>query len=502
MTKSLLSVWGLMIAASATAGAQSLAVRIDKRLDAPGLDRLLWGVAVTDLDGHLLFGRNADRLFIPASNTKLIVSVAANVLLGPGFSVQTSVYGSGPVANGVLEGDVVLYGRGDPTFSNRCYDADTTKVGVCDHDPADKLRQLAQQLRDRGVRVIAGDVIGDGSYFTPQIIHPGWEVYDLGWWYAAPVSGLGFNDNAVDVREVAGDSAGALPQLIMTPDIGAFTLDNRAEVAPRGSQRTFDIFRSADGLSYLATGTLPAGSAVRTESAAVADPNRYAALAFRHELAAAGIQVRGETRSTVDSFTYRAARVTPPLADVASRPFKDWLYPILSPSQNWFAEMTLKQLGKRFGTAGSWDAGRQVERRFLIDSVGIDSTEFSVQDGSGLASNNFVTPLAFTKLLAYARKHANFAAIDAGLPQSGKPGTLKDRFAGTPAATAVHAKTGSISGVNTLSGYVERADGRVLVFSVMANHHTLSGARMIAAIDSVVVEIAKPQAAKGVKRDR
>ena len=252
---------------------------------------------MTDLDGHLLFGRNADRLFIPASNTKLVVSIAANAMLGPGFTVRTSVYGSGPISNGVLQGDIVLYGRGDPTFSNRCYDADTTRAGVCDRDPAAKLRQLAEQLRDRGIRVVAGDLIGDGSYFTPQIIHPGWEVYDLGWWYAAPVSGLGFNDNAVDFHEIAGDSAGAPPQLIMTPDLGAFALDNRAETGARGTRRTFDIFRSSDGLSYLATGTLPAGSAPRTESAAVADPNRYAALALRRELAAAGIVVRGETRS-------------------------------------------------------------------------------------------------------------------------------------------------------------------------------------------------------------
>jgi D-alanyl-D-alanine carboxypeptidase/D-alanyl-D-alanine-endopeptidase (penicillin-binding protein 4) len=492
MTKSFTLFGVLLLAASVPVSGQSLAERLDKRLDGPGLEHLLWGVAVTDLDGHLLYGRNADRLFIPASNTKLVVSVVANALLGPAFAVQTSAYGSGPVANGVLQGDLILYGRGDPTFSRRCYDADTTRAGACDTDPAAKLHDLAQQLHDRGIRVVAGDLVGDGSYFDPQIIHPGWENYDLGWWYAAPVTGLGFNDNSVDVREVAGDSVGAAAQVTIAPDIGAFTLENRAEVGPRGSRRTFDLFRTASGLGYLATGVLPAGAAPRNESAAVMNPNRYAALAFRHELAAAGILVRGSIRSTVDSFTYRAARTTSPLAEVRSRPFKDWLYPILSPSQNWFAEMTLKQLGKRFGAGGSWAEGRAVERRFLIDSVRIDSTEFSLQDGSGLAANNFIAPLAFTKLLAWAHKHANFAAINAGLPQSGKPGTLRDRFAGTPAATAVHAKTGSISGVNALSGYLERPDGTTLVFSVIANHHTLGGARMIAAIDSVIAELARP----------
>jgi D-alanyl-D-alanine carboxypeptidase/D-alanyl-D-alanine-endopeptidase (penicillin-binding protein 4) len=504
MSKSIRIVCVLLINLASIGSAQSLAKRLDARLDAAGLEHLLWGVAVTDMDGHLLYGRNADRLFIPASNTKLVVSIVGNALLGPDFTVRTSVYGSGPLTNGILAGDLVLYGRGDPTFSRRCYDADTARAGACDRDPAEKLRLLARQLYESGMRVVAGDIVGDGSYFTPQVIHPGWENYDLGWWYAAPVSGLGFNDNSVDFREIAGDSVGHAPQLIMTPDLGGFTLENRAEVTPRGSRRTFDIFRINDGLTYLATGALPAGGAPRNESAAVVDPNRYAALAFRHELAAAGIVVRGETRSTVDSFPYRTARATMPFAEVESRPLRDWLYPILSPSQNWFAEMLLKQLGKRFGTAGSWDEGRRVERRFLIDSIGVDSTTFSLQDGSGLAANNFVTPLAFTRLLRWARNHPGFAAINAGLPQSGKPGTLHDRFAGTPAANLVHAKTGSISGVNSLSGYVDQPDGRVLVFSVMANHHTLGGARMIAAIDSVIVELASagPRRAQQAKRVR
>jgi D-alanyl-D-alanine carboxypeptidase/D-alanyl-D-alanine-endopeptidase (penicillin-binding protein 4) len=492
MTRSLQCIAFLILTVTTSAAAQTMAERLDRRLDAPGLEHLLWGVSVTDVDGHVLFSRNADRLFIPASNTKLVVSIVANTLLGPAFTVETSVFGSGPVVNGVLQGDLILYGRGDPTFSRRCYAADTTRVGACDSDPAAKLRQLAQQLRARGIRTVAGDLVADGSYFGPELIHPNWENYDLAWWYAAPISGLGFNDNSVDVREQPGDSIGLVPQIVMSPDIGGFTLDNRAETGARGARRTFDIFRNNDGLGFFATGVMPVGSAARNESVAVADPNRYAALAFRHELSSAGILVRGNLVATVDSFTYRAARSTEPLAAVRSRPLKDWLYPILSPSQNWFAEMTLKQLGKQVGGEGSWAAGRAVERRFLIDSVRIDSTEFSLQDGSGLAANNFIAPHAFTQLLAYARKHPNFAAIDAGLPQSGKPGTLRDRFVGTALATAVHAKTGSISGVNTLSGYLQRPDGQVLVFSVMANHHTLGGSRMIAVIDSVVAEMGRP----------
>ena len=128
------------VSLAAPVTAQSLSRRLDARLDADGLDRHLWGVAVTDLDGRLLFGRNAERLFIPASNTKLVVSAAAIVMLGPDYQVRTSLYGTGPVVEGELQGDLILYGRGDPTFSKRCYDADESKPGVCDEDPAARLR--------------------------------------------------------------------------------------------------------------------------------------------------------------------------------------------------------------------------------------------------------------------------------------------------------------------------------------------------------------------------
>ena len=390
-----------MLAASAPLPAQSLTKRLDARLDGPGLDRLLWGVAVTDLDGHLLYGRNADRLFIPASNTKLVVATVAAALFDPGFTVATSLYGTGPVIDGVLQGDLVLYGRGDPTFSRRCYDVDESVAGVCDTDPAAKMVELARQLRARGVRSIAGDLVGDGSYFEPTVVHPSWEGYDLNWWYAAPVSGLRFNDHRVDFRITAGDTVGIPPRVTMSPEIGVGRLELRAETGPKGSRSTFDILRSEDGGGWIASGAIPAGAAARTENAAVVDANRFAALALRRELAAEGIIVRGATRSTTDSLSYRHARSAPALAEVRSRPVSDWIFPILNSSQNWFAEMLLKQVGKQFGNAGSWEEGRRVTRRFLIDSMKVDSTEIAVEDGSGLAANNLIAPRAFTTMLRH-----------------------------------------------------------------------------------------------------
>ncbi len=481
----------LPLLAASPLGAQSLRARLDRRLDDPVMAHALWGVAVTDVDGKVLYAHNAERLFVPASNTKLVVATTAAALLPPDFTVATSVYATGPVVADTVAGDLVLYGRGDPTFSDRCYGRDTTRAEVCQHDPAAPLRQLAQQLRARGIRIVAGDLVGDGSYFEARQVHPAWENYDLGWWYAAPVSGLGFNDNAVNVTELPADSVGREPIVALLPDVGAFDLDNRAVTGPAGAERTFDLFRSADGLDYVATGLLPAGAPLRTEYAAVLDPDRYTALAFRKELLAAGISVRGATRSTTDSFRYAEARHGTPLAQVESRPLRDWLYPILDRSQNWFAEMLLKQLGRQKGGAGSWSAGLAVERRFLVDSVELDSTQFSLQDGSGLASENLVTPMVFARLLAFARRRPWFPAFAAALPEAGQPGSLQYRFAGTPAAGRVVAKTGTITGVNTLSGYVEGVGGRVLVFSVMVNNHAQESAVITAAIDSIVVELAR-----------
>jgi D-alanyl-D-alanine carboxypeptidase/D-alanyl-D-alanine-endopeptidase (penicillin-binding protein 4) len=208
-------------------------------------------------------------------------------------------------------------------------------------------------------------------------------------------------------------------------------------------------------------------------------------------MADVGIAVTGTTRSTTDSTLHAELRTRAPLAEVASRPVRDWIFPILNTSQNWFAEMLLKQLGKQFGRGGSWPDGLDVERRFLIDSVRIDSTQISLSDASGLSSSNLMSPLAFTQMLRYMRRHPRYATFAAGLPLAGAAGSLKTRFVGTPLTGRVRAKTGSISRVNSLSGFIELDRGRVLTFSVQANHHAQPSRAILAAIDSVVVEMGR-----------
>ncbi len=472
------------------AGAQSLTKRLDTRLDRPPFNRQIWGVALLDEKGKLLYGRNADRMFMPASNTKIIVSTVAAALLPPDGTVRTSLYAAGPVVDGVLHGDLVLYGRGDPTMGRRCYAVDTTAAGACDTDPFARLRVLADTLRARGVRTVAGDVVGDGSYFEAMLVHPEWEGYDLNWWYAAPVAALGFNDNSVDIAYAPGVAEGAPVRLSMTPDFGNLFLENRTRTSAAGSRTTIDFFRVIGTERLWAEGEVPASSKGGTEYFAVSDPNLFTAVALRNVLAEAGIAVLGTTRSTTDSLLFAGARLAAPLAEVESRPFRDWIFPVLNTSQNWFAEMLLKQLGRRFGKAGSWEEGRLVERRFLIDSVGIDSTQFAISDGSGLSSSNLVSPAAFAKLLQFIHRHPRYATFAAGLPQSGQTGSLRTRFVGTALEGRVRAKTGSINRVNTLSGYIEQPS-RILTFSIQANHHVLGSRGMIPQIDSLVLEMGR-----------
>jgi D-alanyl-D-alanine carboxypeptidase/D-alanyl-D-alanine-endopeptidase (penicillin-binding protein 4) len=470
--------------------AQSLKKRLDRTLDVPPLDRHLWGIAVADSTGRMLYGRNAERLFIPASNTKLVVTAVAASLLPADFTVRTSVYATGPLTDGTVAGHLVLYGRGDPSMDERCFGVDTALAGVCAPDAMAPLRQLAHDLWTRGVRTVSGNLVGDGSYFEAEWRHPSWEHSDLTWWYAAPVSGLGFATNSVELTATA-TSLGAPAALTVAPWLGDLSLDNRTRTVPEGMARTLDVVREPGTEQVIVTGDVPVSERPARESVAVTDPNRYAVLAFRQALAEVGIAVLGGTESTTDSLLFQQARRGTPLAEVESRPLKDWLFPILNTSQNWYAEMLLKQLGRQFGQAGSWHEGLAVERRFLIDRVGIDSTQFSLSDGSGLSAINLVTPAALVRLLTFMRHQPSYLTWSAGLPVSGQRGSLRARFLGGDLEGKVMAKTGSISTVNSLSGYLTRRDGRLVIFSIQANHHTLGGRNMIAAIDSVVGQLAR-----------
>ena len=457
----------------------SLARRLNRLLDEPPFDRALWGVAIADARGRIVFERNGDRLFIPASNTKLLVAATAAALLPPDFRFRTSVYAAGPVEDGVVRGDLVLYGRGDPTLSGRYEDSVTAAFD-----------QLADSLRARGITGVAGDVVGDASYFDSLLVHPSWEGYDLNWWYAAPVTALGFNDNSIDFRITPGP-VGTTPVITMQPDLGVVQFTNRARTVPADSPRTIDFYRLPGTNTVWAEGDVESDARPWTEYFAVHDAPLWAATAFRRSLERRGITVSGATRRTFDSTAYAAARAGTPLAERRSRVLGAILQPILESSQNWFADVLLKTLGRELRGRGSFAAGVDAERAFLVDSLAVDSTHFDVVDGSGLSSSDLVTPRAFVQLLRRMKDHPRAGPFLEALPVGGRSGTLRFRFRNGPLEGRVRAKTGSIARVNTLAGYLELDDGRTWTFSIQLNHHTGTTRDALRRIDAVVAELAR-----------
>src|SRR5437899_1796207 len=248
----------------------TLSHRLTTLLDQPPFDRVTWKVYVADDQGRVLFQRDGDRLSVPASNTKLVVTATATVLLPADYRVRTSVFVNGAVRDGVVYGDLIFYGRGDPTFSERCYSTDTLAVGACD-SAFTAVGAIADSVRAHGIKRVTGRLVGDGSYFEPLIVHPGWDVFDLNWWYAAPVSGLGFHDNSVDFQITPGAAVDQPPTITWNPSLSLFTFENRARTVPADSSTTIgdNFFRKPGTLDICAEGTVALGRTPWIESFAL-----------------------------------------------------------------------------------------------------------------------------------------------------------------------------------------------------------------------------------------
>lgn len=455
----------------------ALAARLRPLLDEPPFDRGLWGIAIVDPDGRLVFERNGERLFVTASAAKVVVAGTAAALLPDDYRFRTAVYAAGPIVENEVRGDLVLAGFGDPALSGRYH---ASRLGA--------FEELADSLRARGITRITGDIVGDASWFDSVAVNPAWEHYDLIYWYAAPVTALAFNDNTIDVSVTPG-LVGEPPVITIAPQLGDVQFRNLARTVPPGARRTFDFYRRPGSNDFWAAGDLPIDARPFTENLSVADGAAWAAAGFARALESRGISIGGTSRSTYDPARFTAPRGTPPLAEHRSAQLGDLLEPILGLSHNWYAEMLLRTLGRGAGAAGSSDAGLAVERRFLIDSLGIDSTQFDLVDGSGLSHHNLVTPRAFVTIMRALREHPRGERFVAALPLPRAIGTLRTRFRYVVPAGTVRAKTGSINNTNTLVGYLDVGEGRYWTFAIQLNNHLLSNRDALRRIDEIVAAI-------------
>src|SRR6266446_1805821 len=485
---------------------------LDKRvgaiLESADLTRGFWGIEVVSLStGKVLYNHNADKLFTPASNTKLFTTAAAMALIGPDYTFQTTVETNGTLdTHGRLTGDLVLVGRGDPNLSGRelPYTLHTQRN---DH-PIRVLEELADTLAQKGVKYVDGDIIADDSYFAFERYGEGWSQDDLLWADGAPVSALTINDNVIFVNILPADRAGDRAFVSITPFAGYYQIENRVITTPAGTGRKIYINREPGATVLTLWGNMPLGDAGVNEALAIEDPAQFAADLFRQLLELRGIAVYGRQKtrhtelSSLSTLTVTASAAARGgeepsralqnqslvLASYRSKPLIEDVRVINKVSQNLHAEILLRLLGREKGTAGTVEGGLEVLRGFL-NQAGVPNDQYVFYDGSGLSRQNLVTPHAVVQLLRYAALQPWGASFRDTLPVSGIDGSLSDRFKSLDLQGRIYAKTGSLGGVKTLSGYATTNHGDRVAFSILSNNFNLPDKRINETIDNIVAEI-------------
>lgn len=442
-----------------------------------------WGIEVLDrTNNRVIVAHNPLRHFIPASNTKLVVTTVAMGTLGPEYRYRTPFYVAGPAGDPTARG-LLIVGRGDPTMSGRFNGGDDFAV----------VKMLADSLYAKGIRRINGDIVVDASYFTPERVHPTWEIGDLPWYYAAPTGAFAIAEGALRLIVRGADMPGA-PATATT--VGApmpIPVVVRAVTDTVGARVNVDVDYEAWPDTLLITGSIGAGKA-DSSWIAVPDQESFAAQALRDALNRRGIATSGAIRVVRDSAAAATARAAfdtnTALVTWTSPPVSEIIAGILKPSQNWIAEQLLRTLGAQYRGRGSWSAGLDVERRYLSDVARIDSTAFSLRDGSGLSAQNVISPRGLLLLLEHARQAPWGEQYHAALPAPGmRGGTLSNRLPGLESRLV--AKTGTISNVNSLSGYMRTLDDRELTFVIMTNGSGRPSGDIRRAIDRIVNTLAR-----------
>jgi serine-type D-Ala-D-Ala carboxypeptidase/endopeptidase (penicillin-binding protein 4) len=470
---------------------EELRAGIEEVLRRPELAPALVAVKVVSLDtGRTLFEENAGKLLVPASNMKLYTVAAALDRLSPEFRFKTSVYAAArPDASGTVRGDLLIYGRGDPTFAASLNGGDYWKA----------IDELAERIKATGLKRVEGDLVGDESYFTGAPQGFGWEWSDLTWHDGAEVSALSVNDNALDLIVKPGATVGAQCSITTGPPTPLVTITNRTTTSARGSKRELVVYRGLGENVIEVGGSLPLDDQGWTASVAVSRPGLLFVYMLRASLAARGVEVRGRSR-TVDAraLTQGASKPTASLVEIASResePLSTIAGYALKPSQNLYAELILRALGRATATdakLSSEEAGIETIKSFLR-SAGVETNEALFTDGSGLSRRDLVTASATIQLLTFMSRHRYASAFREALPVAGVDGTLRNRMKGTPAAGNVRAKTGTLTGVASLSGYATTAAGERLVFSLMLNNYPESSIMSRNHIDNIAVLLAAYQ---------
>jgi D-alanyl-D-alanine carboxypeptidase/D-alanyl-D-alanine-endopeptidase (penicillin-binding protein 4) len=454
-----------MAAAPRTAAVTALSSDLQRLITNAGWSGK-WSVLVVSLDkGDTLFAHSADEQLAPASGLKLFTTAAALYYLGPQFRYSTFLLADGKVENGVLNGDLIVYGTGDPTFTARFGRRDAVW-----HTFADTLAAL-------GIKEVRGNLIGDATYFAGSGTGSGWQEDYIGASYAAPASALSYGENIVTL-EIKPRAVGEAPFVGL--DGGEeISVVNHAQTVARG--RSFiHVARSSYDSPLEVRGQISRATTSIQRTVPVADPAQYAVAVFKKILISKGIAVSGTSKSvTVGTQSPVTGRmVFAPaldekepvrvLAIYQSPPLIDVLEIVNKKSHNLMAEQTLRTVGRVALGEGSVEAGEKAVVHLLTQEIGEAPAGFNMDDGSGLSVLDRASSRNFVQLLSFMAKSPMFDSFWETLPEAAVSGGLR-RMHGTAAAGNLRAKTGTIDNVSSLSGYVRSQNGERLAFSIISN---------------------------------
>ena len=459
---------GVAESAAVSASVGSLRADLTRLVESPNWGGDRWSVIVVSLSrGDTLFGHDADAFLAPASNMKLFTTAAGLYYLGPEFRYNTFLLTDGRIEDGALAGNVVLYGTGDPTLSDRF----GGKLNVW--------RAFADTLVALGVREVRGDVVGDGTYFRGSGAAEGWQTGYMDATYAAPAAALSFAENIVLLQIRPGAQAGWRPEVTALPGGDDLGVVNQATTVA-GARTSIRVTRAAYDGPILVQGQIGARARPVLRSVPASDPPRYAAAAFRQVLEERGIRVTGEVRSVLRTeespvsgrsiFAPAFGGQTPVrvLAIHTSPPLLEILDIINKRSHNLMAEQVLRTVGRVALGDGSVEAGARATIEMLKREVDAPPPELAIHDGSGLSTLNRVSARSMISLLSFMARSPMWEPYWSTLPVAGVSSGLR-RMQRTAAERNLRAKTGTINNVSALSGYVQARNDEVLAFAIISN---------------------------------
>ena len=431
---------------------QRLQAEIEATLNDPLLASSNVGVKIVSLETEeVLYEKDAEKLYHPASTMKLITAATALIKIGPNHRFHTSLY-TDYLEDGQIVGNIYLKGGGDPVFNSN------------------DLEKMAEKLVEMDMKDLQGDIVVDETYFDAVRWGKGW-MWDDGpiGGYFSHLSALTINRNGVRVRIAPGTEVGNPVSVHLDPPTQHMKIINEAITVEASKKVRVKMKRKsepADENVLMIDGAMAIGQTEMNRHVDVLDPALYCGTLMQEMLAERGVTLQGKVRygEVPEEATEIATHVSPPLSRI--------LWEMNKPSDNLIAELLLKTIGAEIkGRPGTGQKGVQAINEFLIE-IGMDSADYAIADGSGASRYNLVTASLLTELLIYMFQ--DFTVMPeylASLPVGGVDGTLAWRMRGMSAKGVLRAKTGTLRGVTTLAGYTTTTDGETVAFSILVSNY-------------------------------